>query len=134
MRSSPSSFWSPESEPASCRDSGLAAWIRTSRCARSDERFVSGVSLRTALILLLSAAPCAAQAPDATTRYFDRLLRGDSTALLAGFVGAPAIDDPIGGRVRSRAALDRFVAERPTWLVGGTGTLGVAGPHHPGPR
>jgi len=75
------------------------------------------VSLRAVLLLLLSAAPCAAQAPDATTRYLDRLLLGDSAALLGGFAGAPAIDDPIGGRVRSRAELDRFVAERQAWLM-----------------
>ena len=54
--------------------------------------------------------------PDATTAYLDQLLRGDSAALLAGFAGEPAIDDPIGGRVRGRAELDRFVAERQAWL------------------
>jgi enterochelin esterase-like enzyme len=53
---------------------------------------------------------------DATTGYLDQLLRGDSAALLAGFAGEPAIDDPIGGRVRGRAELDRFVAERQAWL------------------
>jgi enterochelin esterase-like enzyme len=56
-------------------------------------------------------------APDATAGYLDRLLHSDSAALLAGFVGAPAIDDPIGGRVRGRAELDRFVAERHAWLM-----------------
>ncbi len=56
-------------------------------------------------------------AADATTGFLDRLLRGDSTALLAGFAGPPAIDDPIGGRVRGRGELDRFVAERHAWLV-----------------
>ena len=55
--------------------------------------------------------------PDATTGYLDHLLKGDSAALLAAFAGEPAIDDPIGGRVRGRDALDRFVAERHAWLV-----------------
>ncbi len=55
--------------------------------------------------------------PDATTGYLDRLLRGDSAALLAGFAGDAAIDDPIGGRVRGRSELDRFVAERHAWLT-----------------
>ncbi|HEY6223171.1 MAG TPA: alpha/beta hydrolase-fold protein [Gemmatimonadales bacterium] len=54
---------------------------------------------------------------DATTRYLDQLLRGDSAALLAAFAGEPAIDDPIDGRVRGRAELDRFVAERQAWLA-----------------
>ena len=75
------------------------------------------MSLRVVLLLLMTAAPSAAQAPDATTGYLDRLLRGDSAALVDGFPGAPAIDDPIGGRVRGRAELVRFVAERRAWLV-----------------
>lgn len=54
---------------------------------------------------------------DATTGYLERLLRGDSMALLAGFAGEPAIDDPIEGRVRGRAELDRFVALHHAWLT-----------------
>ena len=68
-------------------------------------------------MLMVAAVPCAAQAPDATTRYLDQLLHGDSAAILAAFAAAPAIDDPIGGRVRGRAELDRFVAERHAWLA-----------------
>ncbi|HTH64107.1 MAG TPA: alpha/beta hydrolase-fold protein [Gemmatimonadales bacterium] len=63
--------------------------------------------------------------PDATTGYLDRLLRGDSAALLAGFSGDAAIDDPIGGRVRGRSELDRFVAERHAWLTARSARLEI---------
>lgn len=63
--------------------------------------------------------------PDATTGYLDRLLRGDSAALLAGFAGDAAVDDPIGGRVRGRSELDRFVAERHAWLTARSARLEI---------
>lgn len=75
------------------------------------------MNARVLLVVLIAAAPCATQVPDATTAYLDRLLRGDSTALLAGFAGEPAVDDPIEGRVRGRAELDRFVARHHAWLT-----------------
>ncbi len=48
--------------------------------------------------------------------YVRNLIAGDRGALLAGFHGDPAIDDPIGGRVRGVAAFDHFLAERHAWL------------------
>jgi hypothetical protein len=53
---------------------------------------------------------------DPTEAYLDSLVAGDRAALRAGFSGEPAIDDPMGGRVRGDAAFARFVAERHAWL------------------
>jgi len=49
--------------------------------------------------------------------YFQRLLAGDVAALRAAFAGEPAVDDPMGGRVRGEDALGAFVAERRRWLA-----------------
>ena len=48
--------------------------------------------------------------------FVRNLIAGERDALLAGFPGDPAIDDPIGGRVRGAAACERFFAERHAWL------------------
>ena len=49
--------------------------------------------------------------------YLGRLISGDTAAVLAAFAGEPAIDDPVGGRVRGAAAVARFVEERHQWLA-----------------
>jgi hypothetical protein len=74
---------------------------------------------RVALVVSLSLAACARAAPppDATVAYLDRLIAGDSAAVLAGFADEPSIDDPMAGPVQSGADLGRFVAERHGWLA-----------------
>jgi hypothetical protein len=52
-----------------------------------------------------------------TEMYLENLIAGDTAALLAGFAGAPEIDDPTGGWVRGEANLERFIAERRAWLT-----------------
>ena len=54
---------------------------------------------------------------DPTEIYLQALIGGDSALLLSNFAGEPAIDDPLGGKVRSTADFKRFSAERHTWLV-----------------
>ena len=54
---------------------------------------------------------------DPSVNYLEALLAGDSQGLLAGFAGEPAIDDPLGGRVRDIADFGRFFQERHAWLV-----------------
>jgi hypothetical protein len=54
---------------------------------------------------------------DPTETYLQRLLAGDRVALLASFSGAPTIDDPFGGQVRSAADFERFAGERQAWLA-----------------
>jgi hypothetical protein len=54
---------------------------------------------------------------NATETYLDSLIAGDTAALLAGFAGAPEIDDPTAGWVCGEANLKRFVAERRVWLT-----------------
>ena len=49
--------------------------------------------------------------------YLEALIAGDRAQLLAGFAGEPAIDDPLGGRVRGLADFERYVRERPAWLA-----------------
>jgi len=68
-------------------------------------------------LLALAACARAAPLPEATVAYLDLLLAGDSAALLAGFAGEPAIDDPMAGPVKSGADFGRFVAERHGWLA-----------------
>jgi hypothetical protein len=58
----------------------------------------------------------AAASADPTESYLARLIAGDRAGLAAGFAGEPAIDDPLGGRVRGAAAFDRFLTERQAWL------------------
>jgi len=81
------------------------------------------------LVGLILASACASARPatpvgppldargDATERYLDRLIAGDRAALLASFAGEPAVDDPLGGRVRGGEAFERYVAERQAWLA-----------------
>ena len=54
---------------------------------------------------------------DPTETYLETLITGDRSRLLADFAVEPAIDDPLGGCVRSVAAFDRFYLERQAWLV-----------------
>jgi hypothetical protein len=54
---------------------------------------------------------------DPTETYLETLLTGDRYRLLGDFAAEPAIDDPLGGRVRDVASFDRFYAERQAWLV-----------------
>ncbi len=48
--------------------------------------------------------------------YFDLLLAADSAGLAALFTDAPEVDDPRGGRVQGRPALEQFVAATSAWL------------------
>ncbi len=54
---------------------------------------------------------------DPTETYLDTLLTGDRYRLLGDFAAEPAIDDPLGGRVRDLAAFNRFFDERQAWLL-----------------
>ena len=54
---------------------------------------------------------------DPTETFLAALIAGASTLLLSGFAGEPVVDDPLGGRVRSAADLQRFSRERQAWLV-----------------
>ena len=54
---------------------------------------------------------------DPTESYLEALLAGDTPALLAAFAAEPAVDDPLGGRVRGEADFRRFAAERHAWLA-----------------
>ena len=56
-------------------------------------------------------------APDPAEAYLPRLRAGDFEAILAGFAGAPCLDDPLAGAVRDRAGLERLVAEKHAWLA-----------------
>src|SRR6185369_775984 len=68
--------------------------------------------------LCLVGSGCAHRKPnDVTEAYLSRLLTGDAAALRASFAGPPAVDDPLGGRVRGAGELDRFVADRHAWLA-----------------
>jgi hypothetical protein len=87
----PSKVWSP----SGITTIALIAFC-TSAAARNDSRRRSTV--------------------EAVEAYLDNLVAGDRAALRAGFSGEPAIDDPLGGRVRGAAAFERFVAERHAWL------------------
>jgi hypothetical protein len=49
---------------------------------------------------------------DPTETYLEALIAGDSPLLLSGFADEPVVDDPLGGRVRSAADLQRFSSER----------------------
>ena len=62
-------------------------------------------------------APARSAGENATEMYLARLIAGDRAAIGAGFSDAPAIDDPFAGAVRGADALERFVAERHTWLA-----------------
>jgi hypothetical protein len=64
-----------------------------------------------------TTSPQPAPSSDLTEAYLARLLTGDAAALRASFAGPPAVDDPLGGRVRGAGELDRFVAERHAWLA-----------------
>jgi hypothetical protein len=55
--------------------------------------------------------------PDPTETYLETLLTGDRYRLLGNFAAEPAIDDPLGGRVRDVGAFNRFFDERQAWLV-----------------
>src|SRR4029077_16748314 len=48
--------------------------------------------------------------------YFDGLLAGDPDPLVESFVGAPALYDPVRGRVKDEAAFRDFVIETSAWL------------------
>ncbi len=54
---------------------------------------------------------------DLIETYLEALISGDGPRLLAGFAGEPAIDDPLGGRVRGLADFERFSRERQAWLA-----------------
>jgi hypothetical protein len=54
---------------------------------------------------------------DPTETYLETLLTGDRYRLLGDFAAEPAIDDPLGGRVRDLAAFNQFYDERQAWLV-----------------
>ena len=54
---------------------------------------------------------------DPTEAYLEALIAGAGTLLLSGFAGEPVVDDPLGGRVRGTADLQRFSSERQAWLV-----------------
>ena len=54
---------------------------------------------------------------DPTETYLNTLLTGDRYRLLGDFAAEPAIDDPLGGRVRDVASFNRFFDERQAWLV-----------------
>lgn len=73
------------------------------------------------LWVVFAAALCAGctarSAPDPVVAYLSRLIAGDRPALEAGFVGEPAIDDPMDGQIRGRAELERFVSGRHQWLT-----------------
>jgi hypothetical protein len=62
------------------------------------------------------SAPGRSGPRDPAESYLERLIAGDSAALLASFAGEPTVDDPLGGHVRGREAFDRFVAYRHLWL------------------
>ncbi len=53
---------------------------------------------------------------DPSEIFIASLLAGDAPRLLALFPAAPAIDDPLGGRVRSFAEFEPFFAARHRWL------------------
>ena len=73
------------------------------------------------LWVVFAAALCAGctarSAPDPTVAYLSRLIAGDRPALEAGFTGEPSVDDPMDGRIRGRAELERFVTGRHQWLT-----------------
>ena len=83
---------------------------------------------RGALMPLVAACACASASPpaaapgpgatagDPAESYLGHLIAGDRAALHAAFSGEPAVDDPLGGRVRGAQAFDSFVAERQAWL------------------
>ncbi len=74
----------------------------------------------TVWLCVAALAACRSAPPpsaDPTEAYLGRLIRGDTAALQAGFADEPAVDDPMGGRVRGRPALWRFVDERHQWLT-----------------
>ena len=54
---------------------------------------------------------------DPTEVYLEALLAGDTAALLSGFAGEPAVDDPLGGHVSGTADFERFATERRAWLA-----------------
>jgi hypothetical protein len=60
--------------------------------------------------------PAPAPSRDPAESYLGQLIAGDRAALLTEFSGEPAVDDPLGGRVRGGEAFARFVAERHAWL------------------
>ena len=49
--------------------------------------------------------------------YLPALVRGDVPALAGLFAAGPAVDDPLGGRARGPAELERLAAERHAWLT-----------------
>jgi hypothetical protein len=48
--------------------------------------------------------------------YLPALLHGDLPALLSLFAADPAVDDPLGGRARGPAEVERLARERYAWL------------------
>jgi SnoaL-like domain len=48
--------------------------------------------------------------------YFDGVRSGETEALVGSFAGEPELHHPVRGRVRGRAAFERFVTEINTWL------------------
>ena len=82
------------------------------------------------------SSPALPSAPNATEAeaYLPRLLADDRAALVAGFAGEPAVDDPFAGAVRGRAAFDAFVAQRHGWLAARAARLEPGPVTHAGGR
>ena len=49
--------------------------------------------------------------------YFQGLMSGETHALVQSFAGEPELHHPVRGRVKGRAAFERFVAETNAWLT-----------------
>ncbi len=60
------------------------------------------------------AADARAAAP---VPYFDGVRSGEIEALVGSFAGEPKLHHPVRGRVRGRAAFERFVADTNAWLT-----------------
>jgi hypothetical protein len=48
--------------------------------------------------------------------YFEGMMTGETEALVGSFAGEPEIHHPVRGRVKGRAAFERFVTETNAWL------------------
>jgi hypothetical protein len=52
----------------------------------------------------------------AAVPYFEGMTTGETDALVGSFAGEPEIHHPVRGRVKGRAAFERFVADTNAWL------------------